>query len=415
MNNIVREFIRDKYEARNLRKASNLPKGKVILEIGCGDGSGTQSIQKYFHPQKIHGIDLDPRMIEVANKKKSSQSVSFSVGDVEKLKFKDNQFDAVMDFGVIHHVPNWKKGLRELKRVLKTDGEFILEDLSIDTFKTPAGKVFKRLLNHPYDSMYAEKEFIAYLKTVGFEITRYESRYPLGLMKYFVIVARKSKQNKKPINKNNSNIRKTINTYDQTVAEYRRNTDSLHPPISRKFLSLIPKAAKILDIGCGPGRDAEIFRKAGYEVIGIDLSANMISEAKHRVPKATFHIMNLTNLKFVKGSFDAVWANAALVHTPKGKMISTLRNIRQVLKKGGIFYLSVKRGTGEDMEQDKRYKNLPKFWSYFEIKEIKYLIEKAGFELLECSVYKQESKYATHPWIQIIAKKSKNNKEVSKT
>ena len=195
MNNVIRKFIRDKYEAKNLRKASHLPKGKVILEIGCGDGSGTQSIQKYFRPQKIHGIDLDPRMIEVANREKSGLGVSFSVGDIEKLKFKNNQFDAVMDFGVIHHVPNWKKGLRELKRVLKTDGELILEDLSIDTFNTPVGKIFKRLLNHPYKSMYAEKEFTEYLKTLGFEITRHESRNPLGLMKYFIIVARKSKQN----------------------------------------------------------------------------------------------------------------------------------------------------------------------------------------------------------------------------
>jgi len=188
MNNVVRGFIRDKYEAKNLKNASQLPKNKVILEIGCGDGSGSQSIQKYFHPKKIHGIDLDPCMIEVADRRKGSQNVSFSVGDIEKLKFKNNQFDAIVDFGIIHHVPNWKKGLKELKRVLKTDGELILEDLSIDTFNTSLGKLFKRLLNHPYSSMYTEKEFIAYLNALGFDITRYESRNPLGLMKYFIVV-----------------------------------------------------------------------------------------------------------------------------------------------------------------------------------------------------------------------------------
>jgi ubiquinone/menaquinone biosynthesis C-methylase UbiE len=54
--------------------------------------------------------------------------------DASKLDFPDNHFDAVFDFGIIHHIPNWKDCIQELKRVLKPNGEVILEELSIDTF-----------------------------------------------------------------------------------------------------------------------------------------------------------------------------------------------------------------------------------------------------------------------------------------
>jgi ubiquinone/menaquinone biosynthesis C-methylase UbiE len=54
--------------------------------------------------------------------------------DASKLDFPDGHFDAVFDFGIIHHIPNWKDCIQELKRVLKPNGEVILEELSIDTF-----------------------------------------------------------------------------------------------------------------------------------------------------------------------------------------------------------------------------------------------------------------------------------------
>ena len=64
----------------------------------------------------------------------------------------------------------------------------------------------------------------------------------------------------------------TIESYNKTFEEYMRLVDSLHPVKESKFfMSLLPKKSKILDLGCGPGRDARIFYERGYEVIGIDL------------------------------------------------------------------------------------------------------------------------------------------------
>src|SRR3989338_4858354 len=136
MNNPIRKLIQDKIEAKMLRKASNLPKEKNVLEIGCGNGTGTLLINKYFSPNIISAIDLDPRMIRKAKNKVKLSNVNFEVGSATKLPYKSKFFDAVFDFGVIHHIPNWKDSIKELKIVLKKNGLVILEDLSIDTFNT---------------------------------------------------------------------------------------------------------------------------------------------------------------------------------------------------------------------------------------------------------------------------------------
>ena len=191
MNNPIRAIIQDKIEARRLRQMSSLPQHKRILEIGCGNGTGTKLIKKYFVPNEISAIDLDPRMISIAKRKIKDTTISFKVGSATKLPYRNNQFDAVIEFGIIHHIPNWRDCLKELKRVVKPGGELILEDLSTDTWETFLGKFYKKVLDHPYKQMYAQQEFVEYLKKLGFQIKHQEKHNPLGLIKYFIVVAEK--------------------------------------------------------------------------------------------------------------------------------------------------------------------------------------------------------------------------------
>jgi len=190
MNNPMRAFIQDKIEAKRLRALSSLPKHKIILEIGCGNGTGTKLIKKYFFPKEIQAIDLDYRMVDLAKKKCNDSSISFQVASATKLPYKNSQFDAVIEFGIIHHIPNWRDCLKELKRVIKPGGELIMEDLSSDTWNTFLGKWYKKVLDHPYKQMYMQQEFLEHLKKLGFTIQHQETRNPLGLLKYFIIVAK---------------------------------------------------------------------------------------------------------------------------------------------------------------------------------------------------------------------------------
>ena len=190
MNNPLRGFVQEYVEIKELRRLSSLSVGLKVLEIGCGNGRGTRLIKKYFNPSEIQAIDLDPKMIDIAVRNNKDKKITFSVGDATKLPYKDNSFDAIFDFAIIHHIPNWKNCLSELKRVLKPGGQLLIEDLSIETFETTFGKFLKRLLNHPYSSMYKRNEFIQHLKSLGFTVSNYRLRYPLNTIQYFVVIAR---------------------------------------------------------------------------------------------------------------------------------------------------------------------------------------------------------------------------------
>lgn len=169
MNNPIRAAIQ-RYEAKRMRDMTNY-KGGNVLEIGCGQGVGTKLIQKLFKPKKITAIDLDPKMVERAKERVKSKTIHFQQGDASKLTFKDDQFDAIFDFGILHHIPNWKDAIRELHRVLKPGGEVILEDLSIESFRLPIfGWLLYAILDHPYQQMYSRKEFYDFVEENDFKI-----------------------------------------------------------------------------------------------------------------------------------------------------------------------------------------------------------------------------------------------------
>lgn len=190
MNNPVRALVQELLEVKTLRRYSQLPQGKKVLEIGCGNGTGTKLIKKYFHPKSITAIDLDEQMIRIARQKNSDPSVLFEVADAAYLPYRNNSFDAVFDFGIIHHIPNWRDCIRELYRVLIQKGELLIEDLSIETFTSGVGKPLRKILAHPYKAIYTREEFFSSLQKVGFTMQTKKLYAPFGFQ-YFVVIARK--------------------------------------------------------------------------------------------------------------------------------------------------------------------------------------------------------------------------------
>jgi ubiquinone/menaquinone biosynthesis C-methylase UbiE len=191
MNNPLRGYLQEIHEVRILREMTSIKRIDRALEIGCGNGNGTKLIKKYFNPAKTNAVDLDERMIEIARRKNNDSSVEYEVMDASKLIFADNTFDTVFDFGIIHHIPNWTDCLSEIRRVLKPGGEVILEELSTDTFRTLPGRVWKVLLDHPYNDMYSTREFVGELESQGFVLNGFRESYPLRLFKHFSLVATK--------------------------------------------------------------------------------------------------------------------------------------------------------------------------------------------------------------------------------
>ena len=175
MNNPIRGFVQRHYEAPRLMRLS---RGIVdtVLEIGCGQGTGARIIYDWFRPMRYAGVDLDPRMIRRARRRAGAlPNATFTEGDVSNLDFADATFDLVVDFGIVHHVPNWNDALAEVHRTLKVRGEFLFEDLSVETWERGIGIPFKRISDHPYDEMFRKQEFVDELEALGFEVKTYEN------------------------------------------------------------------------------------------------------------------------------------------------------------------------------------------------------------------------------------------------
>ena len=107
-------------------------KGEAVLDIGCGAGVDTLVAAITVGPEgRVVGIDLVPEMLEQAKanlKKTSLKNVTFQEASAETLPFPDKSFDVVISNGVFNLIPDKAKALREVFRVLKSSGRFLLAD-----------------------------------------------------------------------------------------------------------------------------------------------------------------------------------------------------------------------------------------------------------------------------------------------
>ena len=107
MNNPVRAFLQQHYEAALWERFGGLTKQQRVLEIGCGRGVGTEIIFKRFGAREVHAFDIDPDMVEQGRRRLCSyplHRLRLYVGDAAALDEDDQSFDAVFDFGIIHPI-----------------------------------------------------------------------------------------------------------------------------------------------------------------------------------------------------------------------------------------------------------------------------------------------------------------------
>lgn len=115
--------------------ASELEKEEYedLLDCGCGTGPMIALLYEKDSSKKYTGLDITPRMIEVAKNKKL-EGVNWVVGDCENLPFEENSFDAIICSNSFHHYPNPEKFFESAKRVLRPGGRLILQDYTAPKF-----------------------------------------------------------------------------------------------------------------------------------------------------------------------------------------------------------------------------------------------------------------------------------------
>lgn len=169
VNSPVRGYVQ-RQESLFFRRAGRLAPGGRCLEIGCGCGTGARLICRYFAPTEIHALDLDVAMLQAARKngaRRNGQPLQLLAADAQELPYPDRTFDAVFNFGIIHHLEDWRKGVTEIVRVLKQGGVFYFEEIYPPLYANP---LFRRILDHPREDRFYGPDFRAALAAAGLRL-----------------------------------------------------------------------------------------------------------------------------------------------------------------------------------------------------------------------------------------------------
>jgi 2-polyprenyl-3-methyl-5-hydroxy-6-metoxy-1,4-benzoquinol methylase len=144
--------------------------------------------------------------------------------------------------------------------------------------------------------------------------------------------------------------------YDRHTESFIARTASVDlSHLHQRFLRYLPAGSRILDAGCGSGRDSLVFQQLGYDVVAMDASIAMVEHVRRTLPVTALHLRH-QDVAFHE-EFDGVWSCAALLHVPHAELPGVLRRYRQALVPNGILFASFKHGDGEHYRDERLFAN----------------------------------------------------------
>lgn len=146
---------------------------------------------------------------------------------------------------------------------------------------------------------------------------------------------------------------KTIEYYNQNADMFAQGTRLVDFTIvQERFRKMLPVGSRILDFGCGSGRDTKYFLEKGYQVAATDGSAELCRLA------GNFTGIKVKEMLFQEldeiGVYDGIWACSSILHLPKQELLPVIRKMCDALKDNGVIYTSFKYGDFEG-ERNGRY------------------------------------------------------------
>jgi SAM-dependent methyltransferase len=175
-----------------------------------------------------------------------------------------------------------------------------------------------------------------------------------------------------PDNKNKA----TFDYYEANAASYARQTQTADlGELYAKFLPSLGQGARILDVGCGAGRDLKAFREQGFQALGIDPSPTLAKIAREH-SGCDVLVERVEEMRFMR-EFDGAWACASLLHLPRSVLPLALRRIHEALRPNGVFLLSMQLGLGEMRMADGR------FYTRYQPADLRRDVEAAGFDIVD--------------------------------
>jgi SAM-dependent methyltransferase len=178
-------------------------------------------------------------------------------------------------------------------------------------------------------------------------------------------------------------------TYDKIADQYVAHIyDELrHKPLDRQLLDRFALRVRgegvSCDIGCGPGHVTRYLHEQGVEVCGLDLSQGMIERARRLNPGIEFQQGDLLALNVADGTWAGLVSFYSIVHIPRGEIVRALRELKRVLRPGGLLLLAFH--IGDDLiHRDELWGHEVKIdFLLFRPDEMAGYLRSAGFEIEE--------------------------------
>jgi SAM-dependent methyltransferase len=190
----------------------------------------------------------------------------------------------------------------------------------------------------------------------------------------------------------------TKSSYDSISSKWAdtHNTPKFWQENFDEFYKALP-GGRVLEIGCGSGRDAKELIEHGYEYVGTDISGSQIEEARKNNPDAKFEQISLYDINFA-AKFDGFWAAAVLIHVPKDRINEALQAIQRNMHPGAIGFIAMKEGQGERVEVKDYLDNTQYLFTYWQRDEFRDVLQSHGMS----SIYEgyipmsEKSKWLTY-------------------
>lgn len=169
---------------------------------------------------------------------------------------------------------------------------------------------------------------------------------------------------------------KTLAVYNEKAAEYAAKFDTGGKPGKHlaRFMAALPRGARVLDLGCGPGGSSALMARAGLVVDAMDASIEMVRLAQAH-DGVTARYATFDDLDAV-AEYAGVWANFSLLHAAREDLPRYLAAIATNLTDGGIFHIGMKTGTGTKRDHMKRR------YTFVTEDELAGLLADAGFDVV---------------------------------
>lgn len=192
----------------------------------------------------------------------------------------------------------------------------------------------------------------------------------------------------------------TIKTYKEHFERYKAETPSMVSGEIKdwmdRFLSYLPDGGLIFELGSATGRDARYFISKGYQVKCTDIIPDALNQLENQGFDTEIFDFRDEPKKEWENQFDGYFANAVLLHAKQEIFEKCISNISKVLKRGGVAAFSLKTGEGEEMTEGKM--DAPRYFNYHTEEEIRELISKLPFEILDLSLTDDKK------WLHVILK-----------